>query len=182
MLLFLCSIEHSPLAGLLWALSPSCLPAALAPPRHHSCPASLGLSCPLQVWSGSQLCSCLASISPGVLACAKQPLLGRAPRLLPHQELPLGSSPCMQQKRRAGTRALFMHHWPRSTAVPQVFGRQKGCLSSIAVMLWKIPHGTTHPCCFFGVWSFLILILPVLTLQETGSAWPVFLLLLSVAL
>ena len=49
-------------------------------------------------------------------------------------------------------------------------------------MLWKIPQGTTPPCCFFGVWSFLILILPVLTLQETGSAWPVFLLLLSVAL
>ena len=62
------------------------------------------------------------------------------------------------------------------------FGRQKGCLSSIPVMLWKIPHGTTPPCFFFGVRSFLILILPVLTLQETGSAWPVFLLLLSVAL
>ena len=35
---------------------------------------------------------------------------------------------------------------------------------------------------FFCVWSVPILILCVLTLQEAGTAWPVFLLLLSVAL
>ena len=127
LLLVLCSIEHSPLSGLLWALLASCLPAALAPPRCHSCPGSLGLSCPLQAWSRSELCSSLGSISPEVLACAKQPVLGRAPGLLHHLELPLCSSPCMQYKRRAGTRALFMHHWPRSTAEQVLEGKKCAC-------------------------------------------------------
>ena len=46
-LLVLWSTEHGPLWGLLWALSATFLPAALAPPRQHSCPGSLRLSCPL---------------------------------------------------------------------------------------------------------------------------------------
>ena len=50
---------------------------------------ALSGSFPLQVCSGSELCSSLGSISPGVLACAKPPVLGRAPGLLHHQVLPL---------------------------------------------------------------------------------------------
>ena len=46
LLLVLCSIEHSPLSGLLWALWAPFSPAALAPPRRHSCPGSLWLSFP----------------------------------------------------------------------------------------------------------------------------------------
>ena len=46
LLLVLWSIEHSPLSGLLWALSAPFSPAALAPPRRHSWPGSLGLSFP----------------------------------------------------------------------------------------------------------------------------------------
>jgi len=42
----LCSTRHRPLPGLLSALSHCRLPAVLAPPRHHSCPGSLSLSCP----------------------------------------------------------------------------------------------------------------------------------------
>ena len=36
-------------------------------------PGALGLSCPVQLRSGSELCSSLGSLSPGVLASAKQP-------------------------------------------------------------------------------------------------------------
>lgn len=62
--------EHCPLSGLLWALLAQFLPAALAPPRHHSCPGSRWLF-PWRVCSGTELCLFLGSISPGVLACAK---------------------------------------------------------------------------------------------------------------
>ena len=81
---FLCSIEHGPLPGLLWAVLASCLLAALAPRRHHSGPGSLWFSLLLQVCSGSNLWCSLGSIYPGVLAWAKQPVLGRAPGLLHH--------------------------------------------------------------------------------------------------
>ena len=46
LLLVLCSTEHSPLSGLLWALSAPFSPAVLAPPRRHSCPGSPWLSFP----------------------------------------------------------------------------------------------------------------------------------------
>lgn len=68
LLLVLHSTGHSPLSGLLWAPAAPFLPAALTPPKHHSCPGSLWLSCSLQVWSGAELCSSLGSISYGVLA------------------------------------------------------------------------------------------------------------------
>ena len=139
---FLCSIEHVHLPGLLWATLAMFLAAPLAPPRHHLCPGSLWFSFPLQVRSRSKLCSSLLSISPDVLACAKQPVLRKAPGLLHHQELPLSSSPCMQFERRAGMRVLFMHNWPRSTAI--FAGKKYVCVSSICVILLKIPHGTAH--------------------------------------
>lgn len=81
-ILFLSSIEASPLSGLLWSILAQFLPVALAPPRHHLRSVSLCLCFPLQVCSGSELCSSLSSISPEVLASAKQPVFGRAPGLL----------------------------------------------------------------------------------------------------
>ena len=64
------------------------------------------------------------------------------------------------------------------------FGRQKGCLSSTRVLLVKIPQGTTallffyfsvcgrSPSSFFKFFC---------TVEKRGTAWPVFLLLLSAA-
>ena len=138
MLLVLCSIEHSPLSGLFWAILARFLPIALAPPMHHWCPGSLWLSFPLQVCSGSELCSSLGSISPDVLACAKQPVLGRAPGLLPHQELPLLSSPCMQYKCRAGTSAFHASLAKKHSGA--LVGAQKVGLASRSVILRKIAR------------------------------------------
>lgn len=59
-----------------------------------------------------------------------------------------------------------------STAVEQVLeGKIHGCYGR--VILVKIPHGITH-LFFFCVWLVPILILQAHTLQETGTAWPVF--------
>ena len=113
-----------------WQLSPgdffsSCVAMTTAPCQGSSGPFWLG-SCllllhhqgttralalsgsfPLQVCSGSELCSSLGSISPGVLACAKPPVLGRAPGLLHHQVLPLSSSSCMQGRHKSTFHALL---------------------------------------------------------------------------
>ena len=176
MLLFLCSTEHSPLSGLLRTLLAQSLPAALAPPRRHSCPGSLWLSCPLQVWSGSELCSPLGSISPGVLAWAKQPLLGRAPGLMHHPELPLLSSPRGQYKRRAGTRALFMHCWPRNTAEQVLEGKDYTCHRYLSYFgkYPTVPH-TSSPSFVCGQYQCSFF-------RKQGLLGLLFLLLLSAAL
>jgi len=119
------STEHSPLPGLLAAILASFLPVVLAPPRHYLCPGSVGLLCPWRDCSGSKRCSsALGSASAAALAWAKQPALARAPGLLHQQQLQLCGSPCMQRMRRAGTGALSMHHWPRSTAQQVWEGRR----------------------------------------------------------
>ena len=71
LLLVLSSTKHSPLSGLLWALAARSLPAAPAPPRHRSCPASLCLSCPS-----------LPKDSGASLACQKAALASRSGMLL----------------------------------------------------------------------------------------------------
>lgn len=59
-------------------------------------------------------------------------------------------------------------------------GRLKVTLSLMRVLLWNILHGTTRLFSFFlhiCVWSVPFLVLQVLPPQETGTAWPLFLLL-----
>lgn len=81
----------------------------------------LYISLPLQVCSRSELLYSLGLIFPMILVCTRQFCL------LQRQKLALFSSPCMQYKCRPGMRALFMHHWPRSTA-KQLFTAKKNML------------------------------------------------------
>lgn len=66
------------------------------------------------------------------------------------------SSPCMKYKCRPGMRALFMHHWPRSTAkqffaakknmlvidMHHTFGNNPGCCSSPPLFHFTNPYSS----------------------------------------
>ena len=192
MLLVLCSIEHSPSAGLLWPLSARVLPAALAPPRCRS----LGpwLSGALLPRAASQRERALLfpwlPFPRGSCFCKAAGVFGRPPALLHHQQqLPLCSSPCRQSKRRAGARALCTRRWTRSTAQQALESQKYAFVIARRQSAQNSPRYHTPPLCFcfsyfffFCVWSVQMLILHALSLQETGTAWPVLLLLLSAAL
>lgn len=98
--------------------------------------------CCSQVCSRSELLYSLGLVFPRVLVCTRQS------GLLQHQEPTLFSSPCMQYKCRPGMRALFMHHWPRSTAkqilrpknmlvidMYHTFENNPGCCTSAPLLL-----------------------------------------------
>lgn len=168
---FLCSIEHSPLPRAPLGHSASILSCCFCTSKAPVMPLLSVFPCHSKFVAGVSSCIPLVWFSLGVLVCTRQS------GLLQHQELALFSSPCMQYKCRPGMRALFMHHWPRSTA-KQFFAAKKCACHWYVSYFWKQPR-LSRISSSFASDQYQSLFFKS---QETGTAWFIFWLLLSVAL
>lgn len=99
---------------------------------------SLSPSCTLPAWR-SELCSSLGSISPGVLARGKQPVLGRSPGLLagPIESCHFWSFLCALQAQ--GTHKSAFHPPLSKKHSGETFGRQKVLVVNMCPTWENIP-------------------------------------------
>lgn len=157
------ALSTTPCQELLWAILPMffLLLLHLQGTTHAL---ALCLSLPFQVCSRSELLYSLGLVFPSVLVCTRQS------GLLQHQELALSSSPCMQYKCRPGMRALFMHHWPRSTAKQFFAAKKYAC--HWYVSYFENNPGLSHISSSFACDQYQSLFFKS---QGTGAAWFIFL-------